>query len=105
MEAYCQEVRKLEAKFDALELTHVLHRDNKIADTLAKMMSTWDAVPAGVLIQEMHMPSIKVEIPSDTEEPHPERSHNTQQTAQEVMVVTPDWTKPFLNYILRDVLP
>ena len=28
MSAYCREVRKLEGKFDGLELTHVLRNDN-----------------------------------------------------------------------------
>ena len=36
MEAYCQEVRKLEDKFDGLELHHVLRRDNEAAAALAK---------------------------------------------------------------------
>ena len=39
MAAYCQEVRKLEGKFDGLELRHVLRQDNEAADELAKMGS------------------------------------------------------------------
>lgn len=34
MEAYCAEVRKLEAKFDGMELWHILQRENEEADSL-----------------------------------------------------------------------
>jgi ribonuclease HI len=37
MNAYCQEVRKLEDKFRGIELRHVPLRDNNDADALAKM--------------------------------------------------------------------
>ena len=69
MEAYCQEVRKLEGKFDGLEITHVLRRDNEAADALAKMGSSREPVPAGVFLQELHAPSIKVEAESEPEGP------------------------------------
>jgi ribonuclease HI len=40
MEAYCTEVRKLEAKFDGFELRHIPRRDNEEADNLARIVST-----------------------------------------------------------------
>lgn len=43
-------VHKLEAKFDGLELTHVLRRYSEAADELAKLGSTRDFVPAGVFL-------------------------------------------------------
>jgi len=39
MAAYCQEVRRLEDKFDGLELNHIPRRLNKAADALAKATS------------------------------------------------------------------
>jgi ribonuclease HI len=39
MAAYCQEVRKLEDKFDSLELNHIPRRLNEAADELANMAS------------------------------------------------------------------
>jgi hypothetical protein len=39
MDAYCKVVRRLEDKFDGLELNHVLRKYNKGADALAKMAS------------------------------------------------------------------
>ena len=40
MAAYCQEVRRLEDKFDGLELNHIPRRLNEAADTLAKTASS-----------------------------------------------------------------
>ena len=37
MEAYSEEVRKLEHKFNVIELHHVLRCDNDMEDTLAKL--------------------------------------------------------------------
>ena len=37
MEAYCAEVRKLEAKFNELELHHIPRRDNEEANSLARI--------------------------------------------------------------------
>jgi len=37
IEAYSEEVRKLEHKFDIIELHHVLRCDNDMEDTLAKL--------------------------------------------------------------------
>jgi hypothetical protein len=39
MAAYYHEVRKLEDKFNGLELNHISRRLNEAADTLAKMAS------------------------------------------------------------------
>ena len=37
MAAYCQEVRKLEDKFQGIELHHVPRKDNDAADFLTKL--------------------------------------------------------------------
>ena len=52
MEAYCQEVRKLEHKFDGLELQHVPRRHKEAADALAKMGSLRETVPTGVFTDD-----------------------------------------------------
>ena len=39
MEAYCKLVRRLEDKFDGLELNHIARKCNEAADELAKMVS------------------------------------------------------------------
>jgi ribonuclease HI len=59
MDAYVQEVRKLENKFFGLEVHHVLREHNVGADTLSKLGSTRAQVPPGVFVQELKQPSIK----------------------------------------------
>jgi ribonuclease HI len=48
MEAYCDEVRRLEDKFYGLELNHVARRYNDTADELAKIASGRTTVPPDV---------------------------------------------------------
>ena len=62
MEAYCDEVRKLEAKFDGLELRHIPRRDNEEADSIAKIGSTQDMNPGGVFRDELMRPSARWEV-------------------------------------------
>ena len=40
MEAYCNEVRRLEDKFDGLKLNHIARKYNEEADELAKIVLT-----------------------------------------------------------------
>ena len=54
MDAYVEEIRKLENKFSGLEIHH-LDRDNNVgADLLSKLGSTRVAVPPGVFVHELH---------------------------------------------------
>jgi ribonuclease HI len=48
MEAYCDEVRRLEDKFCGLELNHIARRHNETADELAKIASGRTTVPPDV---------------------------------------------------------
>jgi hypothetical protein len=48
MEAYCQEVRRLEDKFHGLELNHIARRHNEATDELAKIASSRATVPPDV---------------------------------------------------------
>ena len=59
MEAYCQEVRWLEDRFDDLELNHIPRRLNEAADTLAKAASGREPVPAGVFASDQLKPSVR----------------------------------------------
>jgi ribonuclease HI len=60
MNAYCAEVRKLEAHFEVLELHHVYHDNNVEANVLSKLGSKRALVPAGVFIQDLRKPSIRL---------------------------------------------
>src|SRR5579859_6371768 len=97
MDAYCEEVRKLEKNFYGLEFHHVIRDNNVAADVLAKLGSTRVAVPAEVFVQELTKTSIKTpDDPSTSSNPAPDR---------QVLVVNPDWTLPFIDYILHKKVP
>jgi ribonuclease HI len=66
MEAYCDEVRRLEDKFYGLELNHIAQRHNETADELAKIASGRTTVPPDVFSRDLHQPSVKTD---DTPEP------------------------------------
>ena len=61
MAAYYREVRRLEDKFDGLELNHISRRLNEAADTLAKAAFGRQPVPTGVFVSDQHKPSVRYE--------------------------------------------
>jgi ribonuclease HI len=61
MEAYCDEVRRLEDKFYGLELNHVARRYNETADELAKIALGRTTVPPDVFSRDLHQPSVKTD--------------------------------------------
>jgi ribonuclease HI len=66
MEAYCDEVRRLEDKLYGLELNHIARRYNETADELAKIASGRTTVSPDVFSRDLHQPSVKTD---DTLEP------------------------------------
>jgi ribonuclease HI len=66
MEAYCDEVWRLEDKFYGLELNHVARWYNETADELAKIASGRTTVPPDVFSRDIDQPSVKTD---DTPEP------------------------------------
>jgi hypothetical protein len=61
MEAYCDEVRRLEDKFYGLELNHVARRYNETMDELAKIASGQTTVPPDVFSRDIYQPSVKLD--------------------------------------------
>jgi ribonuclease HI len=113
MEAYCNEVRRLEDKFYRLEVNHVARRYNEIADELAKIASGRTTVPLDVFSRDLHQPSVKT---NDTPEPkkvsaQPEAPSGPEGEAlrieEERNGVTPNrnWQTPYLQYLHRGELP
>jgi hypothetical protein len=120
MEAYCDEVRRLEDKFYGLELNHIARRYNETADELAKIASGRTTVPPNVFSRDLYQPSVKID---DTPEPEeasaqpevpsaePEVPSAIEEEAlpveEEQNRVTPDpnWQTPYLEYLLRGELP
>jgi ribonuclease HI len=79
MEAYCDEVRRLEDKFYGLELNHIARRYNETADELAKIASGRTTVPPDVFSRDLHQPSVKTD---DTLEPEKASAHPEAPSAQ-----------------------
>ncbi|XP_004954830.1 uncharacterized protein LOC101771936 [Setaria italica] len=63
MAAYCDEVCKLEDKFDGLELNHVTRCFNKAADELAKATSGRKPVLDDIFVSDQYTPSIRYKEP------------------------------------------
>jgi hypothetical protein len=68
MEAYCDEVRRLEDKFYGLELNHVARGYNETVDELAKIASGRTMVPPNVFSRDIHQPSVKLDDAPEPEE-------------------------------------
>jgi hypothetical protein len=79
MEAYCDEVRRLEDKFYGLELNHIARRYNETADELAKIASGRTTVPPDVFSRDLHQPSVKT---GDTPEPEKASAEPEAPSAQ-----------------------
>jgi hypothetical protein len=113
MEAYCDEVQRLEDKFYGLELNHVARRYNETVDELAKIASGWTTVPPDVFSRDIYQPSVKLDDAPEPEEAsvQPEVPSATKGEALRVererngVTPVPNWQIPYLEYLLRGELP
>jgi hypothetical protein len=120
MEAYCDEVRRLEDKFYELELNHVARRYNETADELAKIALGRTTVPPDVFSRDLHQPSVKTndtpefekasalpEAPSAQPEAPSAAEGEALHIEKERNGVTPNrnWQTPYLQYLHRGELP
>jgi ribonuclease HI len=80
MEAYCDEVRRLEDKFYGLELNHIARRYNETVDELAKIASGRTTVPPDVFSRDIHQPFVKTD---DTPEPEETSAQPEEASAAE----------------------
>ena len=93
MAAYRQEVRKLEDKFDGLELTHVLRHNNEAADKLANFGSKREAAPSDVFVEHLYEPTV------------PKKDKTEDEQAKEVGMIDTDWREPFIKFLTQQKLP
>jgi ribonuclease HI len=127
MEAYCDEVRRLEDKFFGLELNHIARRYNETADELAKIASGRTTVPPDVFSRDLHQPSVKVddapepeaplarpevpsaqpEVPSAQPEVPSAPEAEALDVEEELSGAMPDrnWQAPYLRYLRQGELP
>jgi hypothetical protein len=82
----------------------VPRNNNVAADVLSKLDSRRALVPAGVFVQDLNKPSIKLLDPDNLEPPS-----NDQNSAppRDVLMSEKedDWRKPFINFILDQLVP
>ena len=96
MDAYCRKIHKLEFHFYVLEFHHILQDYNMAADVLSKLGSKRALVPAGVFVQALNFPTVKIE-----EEP-PTKPDLAPALGQEVLVADPDWRALILDFIVSN---
>jgi hypothetical protein len=99
MNAYCTEVCKLEAHFEGLKFHHVCRDKNVAAEVLSKLGSKCMLVPAGVFIQDLRKPSIRL-----LSDPETLQSDVPPPGSRDVLMAEAedDWRLDFIAYILEN---
>jgi ribonuclease HI len=113
MEAYCDEVRRLEDKFYGLELNHIARWYNETEDELAKTASGQTTVPPDVFSRDIHQPSVKIDDTPELEEASAQPEVPSVAEGEALRVegerngVAPNrnWQTPYLQYLQRGELP
>jgi ribonuclease HI len=113
MEAYCDEVRRLEDKFHGLELNHIARRYNETTDELAKIASGRTIVPPDVFSRDIYQPFVKLDdVPEpDETSAQPEVPSTAEGEALRIegerngVAPNQNWQTPYLQYLLRGELP
>jgi ribonuclease HI len=108
MEAYCDEVRRLEDKFYGLELNHIARRYNETVDELAKIASGRMMVPPDVFSRDIYQPSVKLDDAPEPEETsaQPEVPSAAEGEALRIegerngVAPNQNWQTPYLQYLL-----
>jgi ribonuclease HI len=97
MAAYRDEVDEMAKSFLGYNIKHVRREDNMAADTLSKLGSSRKAVLPRVLLEHLHVPSVKMVDPE-----------NPKLASSPVMAVLPSnplWAEPYLEYLTTKKLP
>ncbi|XP_039812129.1 uncharacterized protein LOC120675105 [Panicum virgatum] len=126
MEAYCNTVRRLEDKFDGLELNHVPRKYNEDADELAKIASGRTTVPPNIFAHDISKPTVEFKQPTeagpssagpsdgnppaDGVGPMDTNFGTTSADEAEAMEVdeapaSRDWRVQYLEWMVRGLLP
>ena len=127
MDAYCQEVRKLEGRFRGMELHHIPRKQNPDANALAKMAAERKPAPNGVFVNNLNAPSVREKQPAADrtkagETKHAEKTeHAPSDPAPDQIPGAPfclatgqpdpgqadntNWRADLLAYLLHAVLP
>jgi transposase InsO family protein len=63
--AYLLHVRKLKKDFDVLNLHHIPHAENAVADDLSTKVSIWAPVPDGIFERRLQQPTARLARPGE----------------------------------------
>jgi hypothetical protein len=87
-----------------IEFQHVPHKNNIAADVLSKLGSRRALVPAGLLVQDLRKPSIKLLYPDN---PEPPSNDQNPAPPRDVLMTEKedDWCKPFIDFVLVQLVP
>jgi hypothetical protein len=104
MDAYCAKIRKLKGHFKGIEFHHVPRNNNVAADVLSKLGSRQALVPAGVFVQDLRKPSVKLLGPNNLE---PLSNDQNSAPPRDVLMSEKedDWRKTFIDFILDQLVP
>ena len=126
LEAYCNAVRRLEDRFDGLELNHVPRKYNEDADELAKITSGRTTVPPNIFARDITKPSVNFKDPeelgpstaepsdgnpsADEAEPMETETEISSADEGEAMQIneaplSQDWRDQYLDWINQRILP
>ena len=97
MVAYRDEVDEIAKCFLGYEVKYIPRDDNTAADMLSKFGSGRKFIPPGIFFEHLRIPSVKGADKLNLD--------MAVSPVKEVMVIIPDWTQPFLDYIMHEKLP
>jgi hypothetical protein len=97
MATYRDEVDEMAKSFLGYDINHVQREDNMATDTLSKLGSSRKAVPPGIFLEHLRVPSVKM---VDLENPELASS-----PVMAVLPSNPPWAEPYLEYLTNKKLP
>jgi hypothetical protein len=98
MEAYCEEVWRLEEKFHGLELNHVARRYNEAVDELVKIASSQATVPPNVFTRDLHQLSVNTRADGrGSDGPSLDPPHEAEAPSTRIKVMQAEGSTPPAN--------
>nr|AAX92889.1 retrotransposon protein, putative, Ty3-gypsy sub-class [Oryza sativa Japonica Group] len=103
---YLAEVRKLEKRFDGIEVRHVNRKDNIEPDDLARRASRREPLEPGTFLDVLTRPSVKEARDEDSPVALNNSSGATEaERAVADIETTDDWRTPLIKFIGSEELP
>ncbi|XP_066160666.1 uncharacterized protein [Oryza sativa Japonica Group] len=103
---YLADVRKLEKRFDRIEVRHVYRKDNVEPDDLARRASRRESLEPGTFLDILTKPSVK-EVSGEVSPNTPDISSEVTEVERAVADIetTDDWRIPLIKFISSEELP